>query len=415
MGRQLKISTFGSFQISDGVQDCDVMNKQSKMWSVLKYLIAFYGKPVPADRLADAIWASEDYDDPSKVLRNMIYRLRKTLVTYGGETQYILYDKGNYFWNPEADCQIDVLEFNRLLNLARDTAKPNEERIILYNNVIDLYNGPFLGDSATEVWMLVFTDYYRRLFLQVVNELANLYESNSLPDDIVMLCDRAIASEPYEESLYIRQIQTLIDNGEYVHAKQQYRSFEHLILREFGTKPSQSLERLSYEIDKATNNEPGGIDEITQLLETGSTKQGAFFCGPETFRQIYTFDKRAEERIQFPVFLALIVLTIPDDVEESRRERELKESMKLLRNVLVKSLRNGDVIAQYSKCQFVLMLTALNEEGGMAALRRMKYLFTNKYGKERGQIEYHLSPIGKEKQDPRFDGGDSRKSFDELS
>ena len=413
MDSRIRIYTFGSFQITDGVQvSNDATSKHTKVWSALKYLTAFYGKPVSAERLTDVLWPEGNYDDPGKMLRQIIYRLRKELAIYGEDKPHILFQKGNYSWNPEIDCWIDVLEFNRLLNDARDESRPYESRIMLYTAAIDLYNGPFLGDSSTEIWTLSFTDYYRRLFLQAVNELADLYEAELMLDEIVMLFDKAIASEPYEEPLYIRQIQTLISNGEYAHARQQYRYFEKVLMKEFGIRPSQNLERLSYEIDKATINEPGNFEEVTQLLEAGNKKRGAFFCGPETFRQIYVLDKRSEERIQFPVFLALITYNLNQSIEEAKKERELKNAMKTLRQVLVNSLRNGDVIAQYSKSQFILMLTALDKNGGQAALRRMKYLFENKYGRESGQVEFNLSPIGKEKMDIDFGEMESRKAPD---
>ena len=411
MSVQIKIYTFGSFQITDGSQpSTDNKAKNTKVWSALKYLTTFYGKPVPAERLIDVLWPDGDYDDAGKMLKQVIYRLRKELAVYGGEKPHIIYQRGNYLWNQEVDCWIDVFEFNKLLACARDISKPTTERIDYYNDAIDLYRGPYLGDTTTEIWTLTFTDYYRRLFLQAVSELADIYEGESMLDEIVLLYDKAIVSEPYEEPLYIRQIQTLINNGEYEHARQRYRYFEKILIREFGTKPSQNLERLYYEIDKATINEPGDFEEIAQRLEEGNKKRGAYFCGPETFRHIYILDKRSEERIQFPVFLALLTYNQSLDIEESARERELKSAMKTLRHVLVNSLRNGDVIAQYSKSQFILMLTALDTNGATTALRRMKYLFEGKHGKEKGDVTFHLSPIGKEKMDINFGEYESRKS-----
>jgi len=410
LSAQIKIYTFGSFRITDGEQTTsDATTKHTKVWSALKYLTAFYGKPVPAERLSDALWPEGNYDDPGKMLRQIIYRLRKELAVFGEDKPYILFQRGNYSWNQDIDCWVDVLEFNRLIGLARDPSKSSEERISLYIEAIELYDGPFLGDSTTEIWTLTFTDYYRRLFLQAVNELADIYENEAMLDEIVLLYDKAIVSEPYEEPLYIRQIQTLINNGEYAHARQQYRFFEKILAREFGTKPSQNLERLYYEIDKATENEPGNFEDIAQLLEEGNKKRGAYFCGPETFRHIYILDKRSEERVQFPVFLALITFILSPSVDESRSEREIKSAMKTLRQVLVNSLRNGDVIAQYSKSQFILMLTALDTKGGQSALRRMKYLFESKYGKDNGEIKYHLSPIGKDAPDIDFVDEESRK------
>jgi DNA-binding SARP family transcriptional activator len=406
LSRQLRFYTFGRFQISDGASDfTEATNNKGKAWSVLKYLIAYYGKPVPVARLAEAIWTGKATGDPSRILCNTIYRLRKALIAYGGDQQYILHSHGSYLWNPEIDCWVDFLEFDKLLGQARDAKNSYEERIALYNAALDIYAGPFLRDSFVETWMLTLTDYYRRLFLQATDELADLYEEESAFDDVVLLYDKAIAIEPFEEPLYVRQILTLVNNGEYEHARLQYRLFEKILMREFGTKPSKNLERLYFDIDKASMNQTSSLEEITQLLEEGNKKKGAFFCGPETFRQIYIFDKRSEERVNYLVFLALITFKLRPGVDESQKESELKHAMRELRKTLLRSLRNGDVIAQHSNCQYIIMLTVMNDNGGLIALRRMKYLFENKYGKNLGTFEFYLTPVGKKgiDCDPNYD------------
>ena len=397
MGGQLEIVTFGSFYISDGVNvNTDAATGKSKIWSLLKYLVAFYGKPVSADQLADAIWSDDDYSDPAKLLRDTIYRLRKALTSCFGDRPFITFDHGNYLWNPEIDCRVDFLEFDKLLENAQDGTKSYDERVTLYKAAIDLYQGPFMRDSTIEIWTMNFTNYYRRLFLQAIDDLADLYEAESRLDEVTALYDNAIASEPYEERLYVRQIQALILNGEYAHARQQYRLFEKTLMREFGAKPSQNLERLSYEIDKAVENQTGDFEQIAQILESGNKKQGAVLCGPETFRQIYVLDKRSDERVNFPIYLVLITYNIIVEMDDYDTEHETKAAMKALRQVLLQSLRRGDVVSQYSKNQFLLMLTVHDNDGGLVAVRRIKYLFESKYGKDKGILDCDLSPISKE-------------------
>ena len=413
MNTPLKVYTFGRFQISDEVRVMpNATTKKSKMWSALKYLIAFHGKPVSAERLAEILWPDVTHEDPAKMLRDVIYRLRKALSVYDGDEPYIVFTQGSYQWNPEIDCWIDVLEFGELINQARDVTRPDDERMELYNAAIDLYAGPFLSDSDVELWTVTFTDYYRKLFLQVIVELADLYEEDSMLEETIALLDKATVREPYEENLHIRQIQALISNGDYAHAKQQYRLFERVLMREFGVEPSLNFTRLHYEIDRAAEKKAGSIEEITQLFETDDKRKGALLCGPETFRQIYILDKRSEERIRFPIYLALVNLALPSHLDEIESENELKEGMRALRKVLMQYLRSGDVIAQYSKSQFVLMLAVKDDRNGAAAMHRIKYLFETKFGSERGNLEYNLSPIGKEGEGFVTDEKGARRSTD---
>jgi DNA-binding SARP family transcriptional activator len=393
--KQLRIYLFGNFHISDGTNIFSgASDKKNKIWSVLKYLIAYCGKPVSAERLACILWPDEDCADPAKLLRDVIYRLRKALTAYGGEKTWIFYSCGNYFWSPDIHCWIDVLEFDRLLCRARDASKPYEERTELYSSALEFYTGPFLSNSEAEVWALPFTNFYRRLFLQAIGELAGLYEAKGMFEDIVRICDNAIMREPYEESLYVRQIQTLIQTGEYAYARQQYRMIEKILMQEFDTGPSPELEHLSSKIDQATVDRIDGIGEIAQMLEERSKKPKAFFCSTETFQQIYSLDKRSNERIRFPVHLGLLTLTMRSGLHE--KEGEMKEAIAVLRQILMESLRTGDIVSQYSRCQLILMITTLSRENGIAALRRIKFLFESRFKTNRINIEYNISPVGNE-------------------
>ena len=139
MSSQIKIFTFGSFQVTGGdLASIDATTKQSKIWNALRYLIAFYGNPVPAEKLASVIWPDGDNEEPTKMLRQIVYRLRKTLAAYGEDKPYILYRNGHYLFNKGVDCWIDFLEFSRLLSQARDDSKPFNERVALYNASINL-------------------------------------------------------------------------------------------------------------------------------------------------------------------------------------------------------------------------------------------------------------------------------------
>ena len=398
MSTKLKMATFGRFQIAGEDQALKgVANKRSKMWSALKCLIAYRGRPVPAEKLAEFLWPDDDADDPVKLLKDIIYRLRKALAGYGGDQNYILFSEGNYIWNPEVDCWIDVMEFDDLLAKARDEETPPEERMGLYSAAIDLYQGPFLSDTTIDIWTMSFTNFYRRLFLQAVTELADIYESESMLDEIVMLHDKAISNEPYEESLYVRQIQTLINSGEYVQAKRQYRHIEQVLMREFSVAPSPELQRLSYEVEKAAINHRDSIEEITQRLEQEGERQGVLFCGPETFQKIYTLDKRSGVRVQFPVYLAVVTIVLHrKDAPEKEMDYAMKSAAKAVRQILLTTLRDSDIMAQYSKSQFLLMLTVMNTNGGSSALQRVKSMFENRFGRENGTIEFNMTRIGRE-------------------
>ena len=76
---------------------------------------------------------------------------------------------------------------------------------------------------------------------------------------------------------------------------------------------------------------------------------GVFFCGYETFRDIYELEIRREKRAGRPVLLVLLAL---HPAEETETET-LRAEMDRLKNVLLASLRRGDVVAQYDTSGFL--------------------------------------------------------------
>jgi len=390
----LGIRTFGGFDISFGEKLLsDASIRRGKMWIALKYLIANHKRPVQADDLIGILWPEDDCVDPANSLKNLIYRLRKILANFGGEgadLQYIGFSQGAYSWNPNAKCVIDAAEFEKYLSQARDLGKDVEVRADLYKKAIGLYRGEFLQGEGTDLWLINFTNYFRRLFYGAVYELADLYEGQAAFEEAVLLYNEAIKVDPYEESLYARQIRILIHLGEYTMAKQQYRNIERLLRKEFAAKPSAQLQSLRLEIGKATEKQLVDLNEIKTNLDNDIVQKNAIFCGPETFRRLYTYDKHKDERMQFPAFLAMVT------VEQTPRkdDEQLRTTMKVLRQIMIRTLRKCDIVCQYSVNQFVLMLTVTDEKNRMAALYRIQRLFQKEMGSDKVALQLQAVPMG---------------------
>jgi len=374
---KLKVKTFGGFDIFFGNHALsDKIIRRGKAWITLKFLIANYKRSVSTEELIDMLWGDSDScDDPLNSLKNIVYRLRKTLAEYNKDIQYIGFSQGMYSWNPSVKCEIDAAEFEILLNKARDDSTDIEERIELYKETLSLYGGEFLRGEGNEIWLINFTNYYRRLYLNAINELAAIYEQQVAFEEIALLYDEAIKIEPYEEAFYTQQIRILINIGDYILAKRQYQNIEKLLRRDFGAQPSPELRNLYLEIGKTADSNHINLTQIKTTLDNNLDNKSAIFCGPETFKRIYCYDKHLDERIQFPVILGLVSVQFGD--ENFMDSNESRTIMKTLRQIMVRTLRQCDIICQYSTNQFVLMLTAADVENKMSALNRIQRLFNN--------------------------------------
>ena len=286
---KLIIRTFGGFDmLFEDKAFSDTSIRRGKAWIALKFLIANYKRSVSTEELINILWVNDDSSNPLSSLEKIIYRLRKTFSEYTKNIQYISFSQGMYSWSPTVEYTIDVADFEDLLVKARDVSENIENRIEYYKSAIELYRGDFLSGGNKELWLVNFTNYYRRLYLNVVEELAQLYEQQTAFEEVILLHNEAIKIEPYEESLYIRQIRMLITIGDYALAKQQYQTIQKLLKKEFNVEPSPELMNLQLEIGRATEYRNTDLTHIKNNLENSIVKKSAIFCGPETFKRIYS-------------------------------------------------------------------------------------------------------------------------------
>jgi len=371
------------------------------MWKLLKYLLACYPSPVTLEKLIEAVWMDDNDNDndndnagdPSKNVRDMIYRLRRTFQAIENKHEYILVTNGCYFWNPDAECNLDFVDFVRLLREGDDKGRSAEERISSYEAAISLYKGEFMGEkwSLLETWASNFVVFYKRLFLQAIESLSDLYELWLDYESIIQLHNKVLLIEPYEESLYARLIQVLIKNGEYNLAERQYRQMEKFFAREFSSPPPQTLQDLYEEAIRAGVRQPTALSRIKELFDERAEKIGPIICAPETFIQIYNYDKRIDERVLLPVYLCKI--TLLNDGEAELTKDELEHIMKDFLRVLINNLRKGDIICRYSPSQFLMMLTTAHTTNIELSMERIGMIFNKQPEFDQIRWETEIIPI----------------------
>ena len=393
----LYIRTFGGLNIShDGHTTPLLPGRNTKMWKLLKYLIACYPSPVTVDKLIEAVWSSGDgASDPGKNVRDVVYRLRQTLLSFGSKQDYILFTNGCYFWNPDIECLMDFVEFNKLLCKANDLERTDEERISSYDAAISLYRGEFMGESwsIAEKWASNFVLFYKRSFLNAVDSLSNLYEQRLDYENIISLHNKALLVEPYEESLYARLIQVLIKSGEYAIAERQYKQLEKFFSKEFNASPSQTLQNLYEEAAKASVRQPAAIHKIKELFDERAERErkGPVLCAPDTFAQIYSYGKRVDERVMLPVFLSKI--TLLSDGTADLTKAELEQGMRTLLRILLNNLRKGDIVCRYSLNQILMLLTSADGMNLRQSIQRIDTLLKEESELSQIQLDIDIIPI----------------------
>jgi hypothetical protein len=136
------------------------------------------------------------------------------------------------------------------------------------------------------------------------------------------------------------------------------------------------------------------IGDLKRELNEQAPPTGVFLCDYQAFRQIYRMEARRMDRTGMAEFL--VILTVRRNggiVREPANDSTLLEGMDILRNVICRSLRTGDVVAQYNLTQFIMLLPTCSEEACEKVIERLRRRFTKDIKNRRLELLYELEEV----------------------
>jgi len=235
----LKITTFGTFSIQseNGILDLSKL-KSRKARDLLRYFVAFRHKQIPTDILCDLFWQDMDEKYAKMNLQSTIHMLRAFL-----GKELIVFQNGNYCFDPAATVECDSDVFETLIRSARASGDPSQKKKDL-EDAIALYKGDFLIEDLYQDWAIQFRETYKDLSVQALIELAQiLIEENSTTRAVEVL-KIALNSDPFEEAAALNLMKAYIKKGCPSEAIKVYRKFAQVLADELQIKPSRELTQL---------------------------------------------------------------------------------------------------------------------------------------------------------------------------
>lgn len=373
----IKVKMLGGFSISFKDRELtDDQGRTKKVWTLIEYLLANYDTSVSQERLIEAVWPEEEYDNPLNALKNLVYRARtalKEICPPDLPLDFILFERNTYAWNPKLFCEIDIEQMESLHKSASDKSKSIEERIADYEKAIALYNGEFLPKSSYLDWVIGKSAYYASLYLDCVLDLIPLYNQINDYEKTVILCEAAIVHCPYEENIHQALLVAYGKTRQKKKAIAHYQHISKVFYDEFGIQLSDETTQIYKDIVKEMHNVELDLSVIMEDLKEAGERPGAFFCDYNIFKQIYQLQARSVRRTGLSIHVALLTLT--DRHGNMPSTSSLKMGMKRLKDCVVGSLRKGDVVAPYSAAQLVIMLPLTTYEDGNMVLNRIAKKF----------------------------------------
>ncbi|MCL1982087.1 MAG: SARP family transcriptional regulator [Clostridiales bacterium] len=353
--------------------------RSKKFWLLIEYLIVFRNRDISQSELIDLIYPEGKSENPGNALKTLMHRIRNALaeLEYFEGHEMIIQSRGTYAWNSNMDCVIDVEEFEEYCNKGKAPWISEEERLDCLLSAIDIYKGDFLHKSALEPWAVQFNVYYHSLYGDIVHKAIDMLKQRGNNDKIIEICRKAIIIDAFDEFLYYNLIRGLISINNLQAALLEYRKMSTLFYREFGINPSKEITALYKEIIKTSKKVETDLDVISENLEEDAPGRGAYYCEYEVFKDIYRLEIRTKPRTGESVYLSLVTLTTTKG--EVPSVKMLNSFMDKLNECIKKTLRKGDIFAQYSVSQYILLLPFTTYENGEMVMTKIIKAFHRQY------------------------------------
>lgn len=389
----LQVEMLGGFTLRlDGRVISETDGRAKKVWMLIEYLLANRNSDVSQEKLIELLWDDEECDAPFNALKNLVYRARKQLrlLDPEAETEYIRFVRNTYGWNNDFPCEVDAERFEQLYRAAAD-ADDDAQKTENYRRAIALYKGEFLPKSSFVGWVIPKSAYYMSLYHDCVHKIAALLRPLGRHDEIIQICEKAVALYPFEESIHKLLLRAYLDAEQKSKALSHYEYVSDLFYRELNVSISDSFRGLYREITSGGNPMEKDLNIIVRDLQEANESQGAFFCDYDVFKNFYRLQARSMMRIGQSIHVGLITISDPNgDVPE---EKPLKSAMQQLKNCIITSLRKGDVVSTYCDAQYVLILPMTSFENGEMVLRRITDKFRRVYRRTDVVVSTRLNAI----------------------
>ncbi|SHI55086.1 BTAD domain-containing putative transcriptional regulator [Lutispora thermophila] len=364
----LNIKTLGDFDIFFGEESLLKETKRSyKLYKLLQYFITFRNRKLLPEVIIDNLWKDQESNDPKNMLRTQIFRLRQLIKKFlpkgADDSKYfnITFINGYYCFEVGECAVLDIVEFEELIDRAGQKEDDDiDEAIDLYGQALEIYKGPYLSENSYEVWLVPVRNHYRRLYIKTLLKLIELYKKKDEHNKIIELCEKAIIIEPYEESIHICLMETMLRIGQIKSAMSHYEYISSLLSKETGVKSSPGLREIHRKIQRYYDEQgETDINNIKIKLEEGPA-EGALFCDLDYFKFLYNVEKRRSTRDENIGYMSLITLKSDKDVSKTD---ELSRNTKSMLEVLEKTLRKGDVFTSWNDTQIIVMLANAKKDG----------------------------------------------------
>ncbi len=246
-GYTLRIQTLGDFRVWLGEVEVKATDWQrEKAKELFQLLLTKRNQLLTREEIITFLWGDADPKAAARDFKVALNALNKALEPERSarETPFFIQRHGSlYGFNLASGFELDVVEFERLMQSGLDKEDPSEARDQLMKG-LELYKGSYLPERRYEDWCLEERERLQVLFLRGAERLANLLVEEGSYDAAIAWCERIIAEDPCWEEAYRLLMLSFYHKNNRPQAIKWYRRCCATLERELGIGPMQKTVEL---------------------------------------------------------------------------------------------------------------------------------------------------------------------------
>ncbi|HEX5073062.1 MAG TPA: BTAD domain-containing putative transcriptional regulator [Gemmatimonadaceae bacterium] len=190
------------------------------------------------EQISVALWPEASAAQAKNNVHVAMHHLRRVL----GRSDFVLYQRERYVVNWSLGVEVDVLEFERDLEAARDALRANPagpEAAARVRAALALYHGEFLEGEDAGDWHLEERDRLRRLWTEGMATLGAQLTAEGSHAEAVDVYRQLVRADEWDEAAHRHLMSALARSGQRGEALRHYDHVTALFQRDLGSVPAR--------------------------------------------------------------------------------------------------------------------------------------------------------------------------------
>lgn len=395
------------------------VNPQGKTMQMLYFLLKAGSGGCEKKELLELVRPGEkDTKKRMNNFRQQLFRMRELLHQAGfPKGDYIVYQGKRFYFTLDYPLHVDTEKLDHLIEQMRCAAgiragtgaggktghrsagsERGQSPWQQYENYCEAYTGEFLPILGGEEWVALESAYYQKWYFTCLNKLSLRLKEEKKFERLLRLVTAASQIHPYDEWQVV-QIECLMALGRRREAEKVYEEANEMFYKDLGlTSLERAMERYSQESQPLPScSLARTLEKVKEGLDEKEERRGAYYCSYPSFMDIYRIRARMDEANREQSLLLLCTLSAE---KGEWQEGESKEQMELFQKTLVQQTRSGDVYTQYSRNQYLVLLSGAGKACEDLMISRLEKNWKKAGG--RAKVKFSMDEVEGAKQPECF-------------